>query len=285
VIHAMSDEQDMRKMGGIWKKIPVTYATMWLGSLALAGIPFFAGYWSKDAILEATHAAGTPVGTYGFICGTLAAFLTGFYSWRVLFMTFHGAPRADAHTMDHVHESPPSMWAPLALLSIGAVFAGWLLHAMFIGGRNADYWQGAIFTAASNHVLEQIERTPLWIGLLPTATGVLGIALAWIFYIYNPALPVRLAESFPAIYRFLLNKWYFDELYQFLFVRPTTWLARELWKVGDAQIIDGIPNGLASLAESGSIQAVRIQTGSIAVYAFTMLIGLVVMVSLFLLVR
>jgi len=285
VIHAMSDEQDMRRMGGIWRKIPITYTTMWIGSLALAGIPYFAGYWSKDAILESTYAASTFVGTYGFICGTLAAFLTAFYSWRLLFMTFHGAPRADEHTMSHVHESPPSMWVPLAFLSLGAISAGWLLHAMFIGDHNAAFWQGAIFTSDSNHVLEQIEHTPFLIGILPTATSVLGIALAWLFYINNPALPVRLANTFPAIYRFLLNKWYFDELYDFLFVRPSLWLARELWKVGDAQIIDGVPNGLASMAEGGSVQIVRIQTGSIAVYAFTMLIGLVVMVSLFLLVR
>jgi NADH-quinone oxidoreductase subunit L len=187
--------------------------------------------------------------------------------------------------MHHVHESPVTMWGPLVALSLGAVFAGWLLHAMFIGDHNAAYWQGAIYTADSNHVLEQIERTPLLIGLLPTATGVLGFALAYLFYIANPALPVRLAERFAPVYRFLLNKWYFDELYDFLFVRPAVWLARELWQVGDAQIIDGVPNGLASMAEGGSVQVVRIQTGSIAVYAFTMLIGLVVMVSLFLFVR
>jgi NADH-quinone oxidoreductase subunit L len=285
VIHAMSDEQDMRKMGGIWRKVPITYGTMWLGSLALAGIPYFAGYWSKDAILESTYAAGTGIGMYGFVCGTLAAFLTAFYSGRLLFMTFHGKPRADHHTMEHVHESPLSMWGPLVLLSLGAVFAGWALHGIFIGDHNAAYWQGALFTADTNHVLEQIERTPFVIGILPTATGVLGFALAYLFYIVNPALPVRLAAQFAPVYRFLLNKWYFDELYDFLFVRPAVWLARELWKVGDAQIIDGVPNGLASMAEGGSVQVVRIQTGSIAVYAFTMLIGLVLMVSLFLFVR
>ncbi len=285
VIHAMSDEQDMRRMGGIWRKIPVTYVTMWLGSLALAGIPYFAGYWSKDAILEATFAAGTPVGTYGFVCGTVAAFLTAFYSWRLLFMTFHGTPRASAHVMAHVHESPPSMYGPLIVLSFGAVFAGWLLHASLIGDHNATYWQGAIFTIDSNHVLQQIERTPLLIGLLPTATGIAGIALAYLLYIVNPTLPGKLAHQFRPIYTFLLNKWYFDELYNVLFVRPALWLGRELWKIGDSQIIDGVPNGLASMAEGGSVQIVRIQTGSIAVYAFTMLIGLVVMVSLFLLVR
>lgn len=285
VIHAMSDEQDMRRMGGIFRKIPITYVTMWLGSLALCGIPYFAGYYSKDAILEAAYAVATPVGTYGFVCGTIAAFLTAFYSGRLLFMTFHGKSRADAHVLDHVHESPISMWGPLVLLSLGAVFAGWLLHASFIGDHNANYWQGSIFTADGNHVLQQIERTPLLIGLLPTAMGVLGLVLAYLFYIARPALPVQLAQQFPAIYRFLLNKWYFDELYDFLFVHPAMWLGRELWKVGDAQIIDGVPNGLASMAEGGSVQVVRIQTGSIAVYAFTMLIGLVVMVSLFLLVR
>jgi NADH-quinone oxidoreductase subunit L len=285
VIHAMSDEQDMLKMGGIWRKIPITYGTMWLGSLALAGVPYFAGYWSKDAILEASFAAGTAIGLYGFVLGTLAAFLTAFYSGRLLFMTFHGAPRADHHRMAHLHESPASMWVPLVLLSLGAVFAGWLLHAMFIGDHNAAYWQGAIFTADQNHVLERIERTPFLIGILPTATGILGFALAYWFYIVTPALPVRLAERFAPVYRFLLNKWYFDELYDVLFVRPAVWLARELWQVGDARIIDGVPNGLASLAEGGSLQVVRIQTGSIAVYAFTMLIGLVVMVSLFIFVR
>ncbi len=285
VIHAMSDEQDMRRMGGIWRKIPWTYACMWLGSLALGGIPYFAGYWSKDAILESTFAANSTIGTYGFVCGTLAAFLTAFYSGRLLFLTFHGKPRADAHVMSHIHESPWSMRAPLVVLSFGAVFAGWLLHAMFIGDHNAAYWQGAIFNGPNNHMLQQVERTPLLIGLLPTATGVLGFALAYLFYIVRPALPVRLAAAFPRVYLFLLNKWYFDELYDAIFVRPAMWLARLLWKVGDTEIIDGVPNGLATIAQGGSVQVVRIQTGSIAVYAFTMLIGLVCMVTFFVLVR
>ena len=200
-------------------------------------------------------------------------------------MTFHGSPRADAHTMAHVHESPISMTGPLVILAFGAVFAGWLLHASLIGDHNERYWQGAIFTGPGNHVLAQIERTPFLIGMLPTLNVVLGIALAYWFYMFSPALPGRLASRFGPVYRFLLNKWYFDEAYDFLFVRPSLWLAREFWKVGDGQIIDGVPNGLASMAEGGSVQVVRIQTGSIAVYAFTMLIGLVVMVSIFLLAR
>ena len=285
VIHAMSGEQDMRKMGGIWRHVKITYVCMWLGSLALAGIPLFAGYWSKDAILESTFAAGSAVGMYGFVLGTIAAFLTAFYSWRLLFLTFHGTPRADAHTMDHVHESPITMWGPLVLLSFGAVFAGWLLHAQFIGDHNAAYWQGAIFTGPANHVLAQIERTPMLIGLLPTVTGILGIGLATWFYIVNPAIPAMLAVRFRPIYLFLLNKWYFDELYNAIFVRPALWLAREFWQIGDATIIDGIPNGLAALTQDGSRQAVRLQTGSIAVYAFTMLIGLVGLISIFLIMR
>ena len=282
VIHAMSDEQDMRKMGGIARKVPITCATMWIGSLALGGIPYFAGYWSKDAILESTFAAHSLVGTYGFVCGTAAAFLTAFYSWRLLFMTFHGKSRADHHVFEHVHESPWTMTGPLLLLSIGAIFAGWWFHNQFIGDIHEAFWQGAIFTQPTNHVLEQIERTPFLIGILPTATGVLGIALAYWFYMVNPAIPAQLATRFAPIYRFLLNKWYFDELYDFLFVRPAIYLAKEFWQVGDATIIDGVPNGLASLAEGGSEQIVRIQTGSIAVYAFTMLIGVVALVSLFL---
>jgi NADH-quinone oxidoreductase subunit L len=281
VIHAMSDEQDMRRMGGIFRKVPVTAVCMWIGSLAIAGIPYFAGYWSKDAILESAYAAGTPVGIYGFVLGTAAAFLTAFYSWRLLFMTFHGPTRADHHVMEHAHESPLTMLVPLGLLSLGAVFAGWWFHDQFIGNIQGAYWQGAIFTATSNHIIEQIEHTPFLIGILPTATGVLGIALATWFYVYDTSVPARLAERFAPLYRFLLNKWYFDELYQFLFVRSAVFAARELWQVGDVTIIDGVPNGLAALAEGGSEQAARIQTGSIAVYAFTMLIGVFALVSVF----
>jgi NADH-quinone oxidoreductase subunit L len=285
VIHAMSDEQDMRKMGGIWRLVPITYVTMWIGSLALAGIPPFAGYFSKDAILEAAYASGTGIGFYGFVCGTLAAFLTAFYSWRLLFMTFHGKPRAAAHTMEHVHESPLTMWGPLALLSVGAVFSGLLLHKMFIGEGSAEYWQGAIFNGPTNHIFARMEEIPAIVGQLPTLVGLAGIALAFWFYISNPLLPVRLAAAFPPVYQFLLNKWYFDELYDAIFVKPALWLGREFWQVGDATIIDGVPNGLAELAVDGSRATARIQTGSIAIYAFTMLIGLLGLVSLFLLGR
>ena len=285
VIHAMSDEQDIRKMGGIWRKIPVTYAVMWIGSLALAGIPIFAGYYSKDAILEAAFARHSASGMYGFICGTVAAFLTAFYSWRLLILTFHGAPRASAETMGHVHESPAVMLTPLVLLAVGAIATGFLFEGSFIGEGWLEFWRGAIVNQPDNHVLSDMHHIPAVVGLLPTIVGVLGIALAYVMYVAMPTLPARMAEAVPAVYHFVLNKWYFDELYDRIFVRPAQALARILWTVGDAQVIDGIPNGIAALTTDSSAQVVRIQTGSIAVYAFTMLIGLVLLVSIFLLFR
>ena len=285
VIHAMSDEQDIRRMGGIWRKIPWTYAVMWIGSLALAGIPIFAGYYSKDAILEAAWARHSGVATYGFLCGIIAAFLTAFYSWRLLILTFHGTPRADAHTMDHVHESPAVMLVPLVLLAVGAVTTGFLFEGAFIGEAWHEFWRGAIVNGPANTVLADMHHVPTLISLLPTLVGLLGIGLAYVMYVLRPDLPARAANAVPALYRFVLNKWYFDELYDAVFVRPFGRLARLLWTVGDARIIDGMPNGIAGLATEGSAQIVRIQTGSIAVYAFSMLIGLVVLVSVFLLFR
>jgi NADH-quinone oxidoreductase subunit L len=283
VIHAMSDEQDMRKMGGIWKMIPLTYAMMWIGNLALGGVFPFAGFYSKDAILEAAWAAHTGIGQYGFWCTLIAAFLTAFYSWRLLIMTFHGSPRADHHTMEHVHESPWVMMAPLLVLAIGAVFAGMAFHDQMIGDDWQAFWGTSIQIAASNHVLRDMESLPSWVSLSPSVLGLLGIATAYLFYMVAPAIPAQLAAMFRPVYLFLLNKWYFDELYSAIFVLPAMWLARLLWQVGDATIIDGVPNGLAALTEGGSNRVVKLQTGSIAVYAFAMLIGLVLLVSIFLL--
>ena len=166
VIHAMSDEQDMRKMGGIWRKIPITYVCMWIGSLAIAGVPFFAGYWSKDAIIESAYVTPVGMGMYGFWTGTLAAFLTAFYSWRLLIMTFHGAPRANAHTMAHVHESTPWMTIPLMVLAVGATFSGWALHDLFHRRRTRlAFWAGSIVSGPANHVLVDIEHVPWFIEL------------------------------------------------------------------------------------------------------------------------
>jgi NADH-quinone oxidoreductase subunit L len=285
VIHAMSDEQDIRKMGGIWKKIPLTYTVMWVGSLALAGVFPFAGYYSKDAILEAAWASDSAIGHYGFWCGLLAAGLTAFYSWRLLIMTFHGEPRADHHTMEHVHESPAVMTVPLVLLAIGAAVTGFWFHEELLGADWHAFWGNAIQISPANHVLHDMDEVPGWVSLSPSVIGLLGIAVAYVFYMVAPGIPGALASTFGGLYRFLLNKWYFDELYDAVLVRPYMALARTLWQVGDATIIDGVPNGLATLTTDSSRQVVKIQTGSIAVYAFSMLIGLVLLVSIFLIFR
>ncbi|NKC31357.1 NADH-quinone oxidoreductase subunit L [Falsiroseomonas selenitidurans] len=282
VIHAMSDEQDIRRMGGIWKKIPLTYVMMWVGSLALAGVPFFAGYYSKDMVLEVAYAAHSGAGTYAFAMGLLAAFLTAFYSWRLIILTFHGAPRADHHTMEHVHESPWTMAVPLLVLSGGAVVTGFSFYEFFVGHHQAHFWNGAIFTAAHNQILEHAHHVPDWVPLAPTVVGLAGIALAYLMYMFVPALPGKLAGAFPAVHRFLLNKWYFDELYDAIFVRPAMRIADALWKTGDARLIDGMPNGVAALAVDVADGAVRLQSGRVASYAFTMIIGLVLFVSLLL---
>jgi NADH-quinone oxidoreductase subunit L len=217
VIHAMSDEQDMRKMGGIWRKIPFTYAMMWIGSLALAGIPFFAGFYSKDMIIESAWGAGTDVGQYALVMGVVAAALTAFYSWRLIFLTFHGKPRADHHTMEHVHESPPVMLAPLAFLALGAIFAGFIAYETFVGHHMAEFWRGSILILPQHPALEHAHDVPLWLKVTTIVVAAGGIVAAYYAYMVNKSLPSRLATMFRPVYLFLYNKWYFDELYNFLF--------------------------------------------------------------------
>ncbi len=284
VIHAMSDEQDMRRMGGLWRKIPITYGVMWVGFLALSGIPPFAGYYSKDAILASAATAPSGIAHYGYILGVVAAFLTAFYSFRVLFMTFHGRSRAEPHVLAHVHESPPVMTVPLILLAIGAATTGFALRGVFIGHDWRGFWGSSIFTLPGIHPVARIETISPWLEPLPMVVGLLGIATAYVFYLVRPEIPVRLAERFRPIYLFLLNKWYFDELYDALFVRPTMRLARFLWKVGDTTVIDGVPNGIAVLASDSSAEVVKLQSGSVAQYAFAMVIGVVALIAIFLLV-
>ncbi|MFT8643997.1 NADH-quinone oxidoreductase subunit L [Gluconacetobacter sp.] len=278
VIHAVHDEQNMFRMGGLWKKIPLTYGAMWLGSLALAGIFPFAGYWSKDAILEATWMAHSGLGFYGWTLGCVTAFITALYSWRLIFLVFHGTPR-DARLHEGAHESPVWMTLPLVLLGVGAVLAGLLLAPYYVGEGQAAFWSGAIVNAPGNTVIATLEQTPELIALVPTFAGVLGILVAYLCYVASPTIPASFATSLRPIYLFLLNKWYFDELYDHLFVRPYRALANLLWKGADEGVIEGIPQGLARMTAGTAAQAVRTQTGSIAIYAFTMLIGLVVLVS------
>jgi NADH-quinone oxidoreductase subunit L len=285
VIHAMSDEQDMRRMGGLARAIPVTCTVMWIGNLALAGIPPLAGSYSKDAIMSAAYSAHSGIGDYAFICTVLAAFLTAFYSWRLLFMTFHGKPRADRHTMEHVHESPMVMLVPLLLLAVGAIFAGYALNGWFIGGAQAAFWNQSIFNGPGNDIIERLEQVPAAVEYAPLFVAILGIALAYTMYIARPDLPRTLAKHNRRLYFFLLNKWYFDQIYDRIFVKPTMWLATFSWKIGDATIIDGVPNGLAALTVEGSREAVKIQTGSLAAYAFAMLIGVVALVGVFMYFR
>ena len=284
VIHALSGEQDMRRMGGLWRLIPITYALMWIGNLALAGIPPFAGYFSKDMILEAAWASGTGVGLYAFCLGTFAAFLTAFYSWRLISLTFHGEPRAPREVMEHVHESPPAMLWPLYVLAAGAVFAGWLGYNDFVGEGRENFWGDSILVLPNHASLEAAHHVPFWVGTLPTVVGLLGIAVAWICYIWQPSLPALMARRLRPLYLFLLNKWYFDELYDALFVRPAMALGRGFWKTGDGALIDGLgPDGLAATTVRLAVRASRLQTGYLYHYAFAMLIGVVAFVSWYLL--
>ncbi len=284
VIHAMSAEQDMRKMGGLWEHIPLTYGVMWVGSLALAGVPFFAGYYSKDIILESAFAAHSWVGTYAFWLGIAAAVFTAFYSWRLLFMTFHGAPRADERVMAHVHESPKVMTIPLVLLAIGAVFAGVVGSGMGMVDADGAFWRGSLFVLAEHAVLEAAHHVPAWVQLLPIAVALAGIAVAYVMYMASPGLPAAVAGRFRALYLFLLNKWYFDELYDALFVRPANYIGRGLWKSGDGALIDGVgPDGVAAAVIDLARWATRLQSGYLYHYAFAMLMGVAGLVTWYLL--
>jgi NADH-quinone oxidoreductase subunit L len=281
VIHAMSDEQDMRKMGGLWRRLPITYAVMWIGSLALAGIPIFAGYYSKDMILEAAFAAHGPFAGYAFWLGIGAAVLTAFYSWRLLFMTFHGAPRAPADVLAHVHESPKVMTIPLILLALGATFAG-LVGLPMVEGTD-EFWRGSILALPEHDALAEAHHVPFLIKILPLIGAAIGIVLAYLMYIRQPELPARLAGAVPALYRFLLNAWYFDWLYDRLFVEPAKRLGHALWQGVDVMTIDRFgPDGVALSALTVARRAVRLQSGYLYHYAFAMLIGVAALVSWYL---
>jgi NADH-quinone oxidoreductase subunit L len=286
VIHAVSDEQDMRKMGGLRKLIPTTYWMMVIGTIALTGVGIpttmigTAGFFSKDAIIEGAFAAHNPVTGYAFIMLVIAAVFTSFYSWRLIFMTFHGKPRASADVMHHVHESPPVMLVPLFILAVGALLAGVLFEGYFVGHEYNEFWKGALFSLPENEILEHFHHVPLWVKLSPFIAMIIGFALAYLFYIRSPETPKRLAAQHHGLYQFLLNKWYFDELYDFLFVRPAMRLGRFLWKQGDGRVIDGMgPDGIAARVSDVTRGVVRLQTGYLYHYAFVMLIGIAALVT------
>jgi NADH-quinone oxidoreductase subunit L len=298
VIHAMHHEQDIRHMGALRKYIPLTMAMMAIGTIALTGFPYTAGYFSKDAIIESAYAASGSAADLAFILTVLAALMTSFYSWRLFFLTFAGEARWGSHAHHHddhaplvqdndphadhhhghgdhtPHESPLVMLIPLILLAGGALVAGFAFHEYFIGDHYDKFWKGALFTGKDNHILHDIHKVPTWVKYSPLVMMILGFILAYFMYLRDPKRAERLAASQPLLYKFLLNKWYFDELYNVLFVKPSLAMGRFFWKKGDGKTIDGLgPDGIAATVQALTGKIVRLQTGFMYHYAFAMLIG------------
>ncbi len=271
VIYAMHHEQDIRNMGGLKDKIPFTYFAMVIGTLALTGFPLTAGYFSKDAIIESAFVSQNPFAFYGFLMTVVAACLTSFYSWRLIFKTFHGEPH-DRHHYQAAHEAPLWILVPLGVLAAGSLLAGLPFKELFAGHGVDEFFRASLKMHPG--IIDEMHHIPAAIAYLPTVMMVIGLFVAWMFYIRRPYLPVELANQHQALYRFLLNKWYFDELYEIIFVRPAKWLGTTLWKKGDGFIIDGFgPNGVAARVLDVTRGVVRVQTGYLYHYAFVMLIG------------
>jgi NADH-quinone oxidoreductase subunit L len=279
VITAMHHEQDIRMMGGLRNKIPFTYIMMVVGTLALTGFPLTAGYFSKDAIIESAYVAHNPFALYAFILTVIAAGLTSFYSWRLIFKTFHGEPH-DHHHYEAARESPLSMLIPLFVLAAGSILAGFPFKEVFAGHGTEEFFRESIKMKPG--LIDEMHHISIGIALLPTVMMVIGFAISWMFYIRRPYLPVELAGQHQMLYQFLLNKWYFDELYDFLFVRPAMWLGRTLWKKGDGAIIDGLgPDGVSARVLDVTRNVVRLQSGYLYHYAFAMLIGVAALITWF----
>ncbi len=333
IIHGMHHEQDMRQYGGLKDKMPYTFWAMMIGTLAITGVGIpltgwigFAGFVSKDAIIESAWGAHSSVGIYGFWMLVIAATFTSFYSWRLMFLTFYGAPRGDRHTHEHAHESPNIMLVPLGVLALGATVSGMLWYNSFFGDHarvNAFFGvpveahaeageeevsaeegeapaaalieeggehgaeasgpapgDGAIYQGPDNDVLEAAHESPLWVRISPFLAMLLGLGAAFQMYIREPALPGRMAEASRPLYAFLYNKWYFDEIYGFLFVRPTRRLGRFLWRRGDGNVIDGGINGIAmGVIPFLTRAANRTQSGYLFHYAFAMVLGVAILIT------
>ncbi len=279
VITAMHHEQDIRNMGGLWRKIPFTFIVMVVGTLALTGFPMTAGYFSKDAIIESAYASQNPMAFYAFLLTVVAAALTAFYSWRLIFKTFFGEPHDQEH-YDAARESPLVMTIPLGVLALGSVFAGFPFEEVFAGHGIEEFFRESV--KMNPHIIEAMHEIPQSIAFLPTVMMVLGCAVSFIFYISRPYLPVELANQHRLLYEFLLNKWYFDELYDLIFVRPAKWLGRFLWKQGDGFVIDGFgPDGVSARVLDVTRNVVRLQSGYLYHYAFAMLIGVAALITWF----
>jgi len=280
VITAMHEEQDMRRMGGLRTRLPVTYWMMVIGALALTGFPLTAGYFSKDAIIEATEASDNPLAGYAYVLTLSAALLTAFYIWRLIFVAFHGRPRISADLLKRVHEQPWVMLGPMMVLAVGALFAGLVFHGLFIGEEHSEFWKISLALVTENHLLELMHEIPFWEKWLPTLMMVIGVAITYYWYVVDPEIPRRLARRHAILYKFLLNKWYFDELYDILFVRSSMWLGRFLWKKGDGWLIDGFgPDGISAWVLDVTARVVRLQTGYLYHYAFAMLIGIALLIT------
>ena len=278
VITAMHHEQDIRKMGGLRSKLPFTYWTMIVGTLALTGFPLTAGYYSKDAVIEAAYSGRGSVAMYGYLLTLVSAALTAFYSWRLIFKTFHGEPN-DHRAFEHARESPLVMLVPLAVLALGSIVTGFAFDTVFAGHGAEGFFRESLKFARGD---AEVGHAPWFIAVLPTVMMAAGFMVAWQFYIRRPELPAEFARQASLLYRFLLNKWYFDELYDLIFVRPTKWLGRFLWKVGDGYIIDGFgPDGVSAWVLDVTRNVVRLQTGYLYHYAFAMLIGVAGLITWF----
>src|SRR5882757_753542 len=279
VIYAMHHEQDIRNMGGLWRKIPYTFAVMCIGTLALTGFPMFAGYFSKDAIIESAYASHNPLAFYGFLMTVVAAGLTAFYSWRLMFKTFFGEP----HDQDHyeaAHESPLWMLIPIGVLAAGSILAGFPFKEVFAGHGVEEFFRDSV--KMHPHIIEDMHHIPEAIAYLPTVMMVIGAYISYVFYIQRPYMPVELANQHQMLYQFLLNKWYFDELYDLIFVRPAKRIGYVLWKKGDGFVFDGFgPDGVSARVLDITRNVVKIQTGYLYHYAFAMLIGVAGLITWF----
>jgi NADH-quinone oxidoreductase subunit L len=276
VIHAFKDEQDIRNMGGVWKKIPYTYVLMLIGTLALTGFPFLSGFYSKDAIIEFAFFKQSSIGNYAATIGILTAFLTAIYSWRLFFKTFHGTYNNKNLPIEKTHESPFIMLVPLFLLSVGAIFAGYFFKDNFIGYNYKDFWQNSIFfLTETSH-----DNIPFWLLIITPILVILAIPISYYYFIFNTKILESFKKTNSQLYNFLLNKWYIDELYDLILVNPTKKLGLIFWKTGDQNIIDRFgPDGISKLIKSISNKTVKFQSGYIYDYAFVMLIGLSALIT------
>jgi NADH-quinone oxidoreductase subunit L len=268
VIHAFKDEQNINSMGGVWKKLPYTYVLMIIGTLALTGFPLLSGFYSKDAIIEFAYLRDNTTGYYAAGIGIFTAFLTSIYSWRLIFKTFHGSYNNKSIKIEETHESPLVMLLPLIILSIGAIFAGFIFKELFF---DTNFWGNSIF------FLEPLseEHPPMWFLLLTPILVCSSIPISYYLFVKNKDLPNSIVEINKPLYNFLVNKWYFDELYEILFIKPSKKIGLFLWKFFDVKIIDGFgPDGVSSLIKKFSIKANKFQSGYIYQYAFIMLLGL-----------